>query len=74
MVIGPVIDNGFYYDILSENPLTEKDLPLIENRMRKLAKKNYAIRREVISKEDAIAIFEGRKSPIRLNYLKKFQR
>ena len=59
MVIGPVIENGFYYDILSQNPLTEKDLPLIENRMRKLAKKNYVIRREVTSKEDAIAIFEA---------------
>ena len=70
MVIGPVIDNGFYYDILSKNPLTEKDLPLIENRMRKLAKKNYAIRREVISKEDAIAIFEGRKEPYKVELLR----
>ncbi len=71
MVIGPVIDNGFYYDILTENPLTDKDLPLIENRMRKLAKKNYAIRREVISKEDAIAIFEGRKEPYKVELLKE---
>ena len=39
MVIGPVIENGFYYDILLDPPLTEKDLPQIENRMRKLAKK-----------------------------------
>ena len=71
MVIGPVIDNGFYYDILSKNPLTEKDLPLIENRMRKLAKKNYTIRREVISKEDAIAIFEDRKEPYKVELLKE---
>ena len=71
MVIGPVIDNGFYYDILTENPLTEKDLPLIENRMRKLAKKNYTIRREVISKEDAIAIFKGRNEPYKVELLKE---
>ena len=71
MVIGPVIDNGFYYDILSKNPLTEKDLPLIENRMRKLAKKNYTIRREVISKEDAIAIFKGRNEPYKVELLKE---
>ena len=71
MVIGPVIDNGFYYDILSENPLTERDLPLIENRMRKLAKKNYTIRREVISKEDAIAIFKGRNEPYKVELLKE---
>ena len=50
MVIGPVIENGFYYDILSDNPLTEKDLPIIENRMRKLAKKNYEIRERLSQK------------------------
>ena len=71
MVIGPVIENGFYYDILSDEPLTEKDLPIIENRMRKLAKKNYAIKREVISKEDAISIFEQRKEPYKVELLKE---
>ena len=71
MVIGPVIENGFYYDILSENPITEKDLPLIENRMRKLAKKNYTIRREVVSKDEAIAIFENRKEPYKVELLEE---
>jgi threonyl-tRNA synthetase len=71
MVIGPVIENGFYYDILSENPITEKDLLLIENRMRKLAKKNYSIKREVISKAKAISIFEDRKEPYKIELLKE---
>ena len=71
MVIGPVIENGFYYDILSDEPLTDKDLPIIEKRMRKLAKKNYAIKREVISKEDAISIFEERKEPYKVELLKE---
>ena len=71
MVIGPVIENGFYYDILSENPITEKDLPLIENRMRKLAKKNYTIRREVVSKDEAIVIFENRKEPYKVELLEE---
>tara|TARA_Y100001936_G_scaffold159289_1_gene155665 strand:+ start:884 stop:2770 length:1887 start_codon:yes stop_codon:yes gene_type:complete len=71
MVIGPVIENGFYYDILSENPITEKDLPLIENRMRKLAKKNYTIRREVVSKDEAIVIFENRKEPYKVEILEE---
>ena len=71
MVIGPVIENGFYYDILSDEPLTDKDLPIIENRMRKLAKKNYTIKREVISKEDAISIFEERKEPYKVELLKE---
>ena len=71
MVIGPVIENGFYYDILSDEPLTDKDLPIIENRMRKLAKKNYTIKREVISKEDAISLFEERKEPYKVELLKE---
>ena len=71
MVIGPVIENGFYYDILSKNPITEKDLLLIENRMRKLAKKNYSIKREVISKAKAISIFEDRKEPYKIELLKE---
>ena len=71
MVIGPVIENGFYYDILSETPITEKDLTLIENRMRKLAKKNYSIKREVVQKNEAIAIFEERKEPYKVELLKE---
>ena len=71
MVIGPVIENGFYYDILSESPITEKDLTLIENRMRKLAKKNYSIKREVVQKNQAIAIFEERKEPYKVELLKE---
>ena len=71
MVIGPVIENGFYYDILSETPITEKDLTLIENRMRKLAKKNYSIKREVVPKDHAIAIFEERKEPYKVELLKE---
>ena len=71
MVIGPVIENGFYYDILSETPITEKDLTLIENRMRKLAKKNYSIKREVVSKDQAIVIFQERKEPYKVELLKE---
>ena len=37
MVIGPVIENGFYFDILSDEPLTDKDLPIIENRNEKVS-------------------------------------
>ena len=71
MVIGPVIDNGFYYDILSNQPITEKDLKLIENRMRKLAKKNYPIVRSVVSKEEAINIFSHRNEPYKVELLKE---
>ena len=73
MVIGPVIENGFYYDILSKNPITEKDLQIIENRMRKLAKKNYSIKREVVSKDKAISIFKDRKEPYKIELLKEIK-
>ncbi len=71
MVIGPVIENGFYYDILSDTPITEKDLPTIENRMRKLAKKNYTIEKKVIEKDEAISIFQDRKEPYKVELLKE---
>ena len=73
MVIGPVIDNGFYYDILSNEPITEKDLKVIENRMRKLAKKNYPIKREVVSKDQAISIFNERNEPYKVELLKEIK-
>ena len=71
MVIGPVIENGFYYDILSDIPITEKDLPTIENRMRKLAKKNYTIERKVIEKDEAISIFQDRNKAFEITFLNK---
>ncbi len=73
MVIGPVIDNGFYYDILSNEPITEKDLKVIENRMRKLAKKNYPIKRQVISKDQAVSIFNERNEPYKVELLKEIK-
>ena len=73
MVIGPVIDNGFYYDILSNVPITEKDLKVIENRMRKLAKKNYSIRRQVVSKDEAISIFNERNEPYKVELIQEIK-
>ena len=60
MAIGPVIDKGFYYDIAYKRPFTEEDLALIEQRMEELAKKNYSVVREVVSREHAIEVFKQR--------------
>ncbi len=60
MAIGPVIDNGFYYDIAYKRSFTEEDLALIEQRMKELAKKNYPVLREVVSRERAIEVFKQR--------------
>ena len=60
MAIGPVIDKGFYYDIAYKRSFTEEDLALIEQRMKELAKKNYPVIREVVSRERAIEVFKQR--------------
>ena len=60
MAIGPVIDKGFYYDVAYKRSFTEEDLALIEQRMKELAKKNYPVIREVVSREQAIEVFKQR--------------
>src|SRR5215212_9540220 len=56
---------GFFYDIIAPRTLTDEDLPVIEKRMRELAKRNLAYRREEISKAEALRIFEGRDEPLK---------
>jgi threonyl-tRNA synthetase len=69
MVIGPVIDNGFYYDIYAENSISEKELSQIEILMKKLSKKKYKIVREIVSKEKAIKIFKDRNEDYKLKLI-----
>ena len=57
LTIGPVIDDGFYYDIDME-PISEDDFAKIENEMRKIVKEKLPIRREDISKSDALALYQ----------------
>lgn len=57
--VGPVIEDGFYYDIdLGDKVLTEEDLPLIEKEMKKCAKDDKLIIRKEISKEEALKEFK----------------
>ncbi len=58
--VGPAIDTGFYYDFLTNNPFTPEDLEKICRRMAHLVKQNLAIRREVLSKQEALDIFTQR--------------
>ena len=60
MAIGPVIENGFYYDIEFERPFTPEDLEAIEKRMQELIKKDYDVIREVVSQQKAIDTFKKR--------------
>jgi threonyl-tRNA synthetase len=57
VTIGPVIENGFYYDFSYERPLTPEDLEAIEGKMRELASKDEPIVREVWKRDEAVQLF-----------------
>ncbi|MCX8146657.1 MAG: threonine--tRNA ligase [Azovibrio sp.] len=57
VTIGPVIDNGFYYDFAYKRPFTPEDLAAIEKKMAELAKRDIPVRREVWSRDDAVQFF-----------------
>ncbi len=71
MVIGPTISNGFYYDIFSENSISEKELSSIEKLMKKLSKKNYKIIREVVTKDRAKEVFTNRNEDYKLKLIEE---
>ncbi len=59
VTIGPVIEDGFYYDFKFERPFTPDDLLAIEQRMEELAALDYSVERIELSRNEAIAFFEG---------------
>jgi len=59
VTIGPVIENGFYYDFSYKRPFTPEDLVAIEKKMSELAKKDYPVTREVRTRDEAVALFKA---------------
>jgi threonyl-tRNA synthetase len=59
LTIGPVTENGFFYDFLPEKNFIADDLPRIEEKMREIAKRNDTIEGKEISKQDALALFKN---------------
>ncbi|MFZ9237787.1 MAG: threonine--tRNA ligase [Burkholderiaceae bacterium] len=59
VTIGPVIDNGFYYDFSYKRPFTPEDLEAIEKKMAELAKKDEPVERKVIARDEAVAYFKS---------------
>ncbi|GAB7548742.1 threonine--tRNA ligase [Cupriavidus sp. 8B] len=59
VTIGPVIENGFYYDFAYKRPFTPEDLVAIEKKMAELAKKDEKVTREVWSRDEAVKLFES---------------
>ena len=67
--IGPTIENGFYYDIDMERRLTEEDLPEIEKMMNKIAGENLPIEREVVSRDEALAVYQELNDPLKIELI-----
>jgi threonyl-tRNA synthetase len=59
VTIGPVIEDGFYYDFSYSRPFTPEDLAKIEEKMRELAKADYKVHRRVMARDEAIEFFKA---------------
>lgn len=60
MVIGPVIEDGFYYDIAAEKPFTPEDMAAIEERMKQLINQDYDVIKKMLPRAEVIEIFKQR--------------
>jgi threonyl-tRNA synthetase len=58
VTIGPVIDNGFYYDFFRNEPFTPEDFPAIEKRMREIIARDKPFTKRVVSRDEAKSLFE----------------
>ncbi|MFR1517746.1 MAG: threonine--tRNA ligase [Clostridia bacterium] len=70
LAIGPSIDDGFYYDIDSEETLSSEDFPAIEAEMKKIVKENLALERFELPREEAIRFFEEKGEPYKVELIR----
>jgi len=68
--IGPAIENGYYYDFDPGRPFTPEDLAAIEAEMRKIVAEDNPVERLEMSKEDAIAIFQGQGDTLKVEIIR----
>ncbi|MBO1531067.1 threonine--tRNA ligase [Psychrobacter sp. F1192] len=69
MVIGPVIDEGFYYDIYSETPFTPEHMEAIEKRMMTLIKQDYDVIKKMTPRDEVIEVFKARGEDYKLKLI-----
>ena len=69
MVIGPVIEDGFYYDIFSEKPFTPEDIAAIETRMKELINQDYDVIKKMTPRAEVIEIFKQRGEDYKLHLI-----
>ncbi|MCF6138183.1 threonine--tRNA ligase [Pseudalkalibacillus berkeleyi] len=67
--VGPIIENGFYYDIDMEYRLTEEDLPKIEKEMKKIVGENLAITREEVTRDEAIRRYKEKGDALKVELI-----
>jgi len=71
MAIGPVIKDGFYYDIAYDKPFTPEDLTAIETRMKELIAKDYDVNVEVVNRLQAKQAFQSRDEPYKVEIVEE---
>ncbi len=69
LAIGPTIENGFYYDIEFKTPITQADLPKIENEMKEIIKSDLPIERHVYDKKTALKFFRDFSEPYKIELI-----
>ena len=74
VTIGPIIENGFYYDFSRKEPFTEEDLNKIENKMKEIVDRDVPTTREVWKRDKAISHFKDKGEIIKLKLLKVFHK
>ena len=70
VTIGPVIDDGFFYDFSYERAFTPEDLEKIEDKMREIVAENLPVSRSVLSRSEAIAMFEAKGEKYKVEIIK----
>lgn len=70
VTIGPVIEDGFYYDFAFERPFTPEDLEAIETEMSNIVKETIAVERQVMSRDEAVALFDSMGEAYKVDIIK----
>ncbi|HYA48176.1 MAG TPA: threonine--tRNA ligase, partial [Burkholderiales bacterium] len=69
--IGPAVENGFYYDFLRDEPFTPEDLAKIESKMKELARADIPVERVVMTKAEALKLFEEMGQPLKVELIRE---
>jgi len=69
LAFGPTVGDGFYYDMRAERPITDDDLPRIEEEMRKIIEADEAFERLEVDRDQAVAIVRDLQQPLKVEHI-----